>query len=43
MALASFDNSYWVAGVLAKQAGLAPAIGYLCAALKAYLIGPAAT
>ncbi len=42
-ALASFHDIYWVAGGLAKQDGLTPAIPYLGAVKKAYLIGTAAT
>ena len=41
-ALSAFDDIYWVAGGLAKQDGLAPAIQYLGAVKKAYLIGTAA-
>ncbi len=41
-ALATFDDIYWVAGGLAKQDGLTPAIPYLGAVKKAYLIGAAA-
>jgi UDP-N-acetylmuramoylalanine--D-glutamate ligase len=42
-ALSAFDDIYWVAGGLAKQDGLAPAMQYLGAVKKAYLIGAAAT
>ena len=41
-ALSAFDDIYWVAGGLAKQDGLAPAMQYLSAVKKAYLIGAAA-
>jgi UDP-N-acetylmuramoylalanine--D-glutamate ligase len=41
-ALSAFDDIYWVAGGLAKQDGLAPAMQYLDAVKKAYLIGTAA-
>ena len=41
-ALSAFDDIYWVAGGLAKQDGLAPAMQYLGAVKKAYLIGTAA-
>ena len=41
-ALSAFDDIYWVAGGLAKQDGLAPALQYLGAVKKAYLIGTAA-
>ena len=43
MALSAFDDIYWVAGGVAKQDGLAPAMQYLGAVKKAYLIGAAAT
>ena len=42
-ALAAFHDIYWVAGGLAKQDGLAPALDHLGAVKKAYLIGTAAT
>jgi UDP-N-acetylmuramoylalanine--D-glutamate ligase len=41
-ALSAFDDIYWVAGGLAKQGGLAPALQCLGAVKKAYLIGAAA-
>jgi len=41
-ALLAFNDIYWVAGGLAKQDGLAPALNCLGAVKKAYLIGTAA-
>ena len=41
-ALAVFDNIYWIAGGLAKQDELTPAMPHLSAVKKAYLIGNAA-
>jgi len=41
-ALSSFDNIYWIAGGVAKEDGLAPALPYLGHVRHAFLIGEAA-
>lgn len=41
-ALAVFDNVYWIAGGIAKEDGLAPAMQHVSRVKKAYLIGDAA-
>ncbi len=42
MALAAFERIYWIAGGLAKEAGIAPLSGFFGKIAKAYLIGEAA-